>query len=96
MCTVKLYEIMQEGDFPMAGSILYNIMKKNIDSTDKVIIDMEGVSSLPSMFLNVSIGRFIDEFGLDKLRQKVSFVKIPKLQAERLKDYINRYNFMCD
>lgn len=92
MCTIKLYEIMQEGDFPMSGSILYNIIKKNMDSAEKVIIDMEGVSSLPSMFLNVSIGKFIDEFGLDKLRQKVSFVKIPKSQAERLRDYINRYN----
>lgn len=91
MCTIKLYDIMQEGDFPMAGTVLYDIIKKNMDSSDRIIIDMEGVSSLPSMFLNVSIGKFIDEFGLDKLKQKVSFVKIPKSQAERLRDYINRY-----
>lgn len=52
---------------------------------------MEGVSSLPSMFLNVSIGKFIDEFGFETLKKKISFAKITKLQAELLTDYISRY-----
>ena len=67
------------------------IIRENMNSSDKITIDMEGVSSLPSMFLNVSIGKFIDEFGFETLKKKISFTKITKLQAERLTDYISRY-----
>lgn len=59
--------------------------------TIKLYDVMEGVSSLPSMFLNVSIGKFIDKFGFETLKKKISFAKITKLQAERLTDYISRY-----
>ena len=91
MCTIKLYDVMEGKDFPMAGSSLYDIISENMNSSDKITIDMEGVSSLPSMFLNVSIGKFIDEFGFETLKKKISFTKITKLQAERLTDYISRY-----
>ena len=53
MCTIKLYDVMEGKDFPMAGSSLYDIIRENMNSSDKITIDMEGVSSLPSMFLNV-------------------------------------------
>ena len=91
---------MEGKDFPMAGSSLYDIIRENMNSSDKITIDMEGVSSLPSMFLNVSIGKFIDEFGFETLKKKISFTKITKLQAERLTDYISRYKrclvvFIC-
>lgn len=52
-----------------------------MNSSDKITIDMEGVSSLPSMFLNVSIGKFIDEFGFETLKKKISFTKITKLAS---------------
>ena len=51
MCTIKLYDVMEGKDFPMAGSSLYDIIRENMNSSDKITIDMEGVSSLPSMFL---------------------------------------------
>ncbi len=52
---------------------------------------MEGVSSIPSIFLNMSFGQFIDNFGIEKLRGMVSFSYITKLQAERITDYLKRY-----
>lgn len=92
MCTIKLYDVMEGKDFPDAGNSLFDLIKKNMDSCDKITINLEGVSSLPSMFLNVSIGRYIDEFGLDSLRQKISFVKITKAQADRITEYISKTN----
>lgn len=92
MCTIKLYDVMAGKNFPEAGSSLFDLIKKNMDSCDKITINLEGVSSLPSMFLNVSIGRYIEEFGLESLRKKISFVKITKAQAERITEYISKSN----
>lgn len=33
----------------------------------------------------------MDEYGLDSLKNKISFVKITKAQAERIKEYIDKY-----
>ena len=51
---------------------------------------MDGVSSLPSMFLNTSIGKMIEDFGVDSVRL-LSFRKITRLQAQRIKEYVDRY-----
>ena len=66
-------------------------MIDNISQSSKITIDLEGISSLPSMFLNVSIGRYIDEYGFDSLKNRISFVKITKAQAERIREYIDKY-----
>lgn len=75
-----------------AGECLYKSIKNAVSHQDKLCIDMEGVTSLPSILLNVSLGRVIDEDGKDKLKQSVGFVKITKQQAIRLRDYMSRYN----
>ena len=62
MCTIRLSEVLYGKDYPEAGASLYEIIMQNKDSADKIVISMEGVSSIPSMFLNVSIGRYIEEF----------------------------------
>lgn len=93
MCTVNIREILaSHGNLPDAGTVLYNEIVNAIASGDKVMVDMEGVSSLPSIFLNVSIGKVIDDYDIDTLKRHVSFCKITRKQAERLKDYLQRYN----
>lgn len=91
MCTIKLYDVMNGRDFPDAGKCLYDLIVNNINKYNKITIDLEGISSLPSMFLNVSIGRYMDEYGFDGLKNKISFIKITKSQAERIKGYIDSY-----
>ena len=46
MCTIKLYDVMEGKDFPMAGSSLYDIIRENMNSSDKITIDMEGFETL--------------------------------------------------
>ncbi|WP_314313381.1 STAS-like domain-containing protein [Hoylesella marshii] len=93
MCTANIREILvSHSNLPDAGTELYNEIVHAIASGEKVIIDMEGVSSLPSIFLNVSIGKIIDEYDIDTLKKHISFCKITRKQAERLKDYLLRYN----
>lgn len=93
MCTFYMNtELQQNKDFAEAGNSLYLSIKKAISNHNMLSVDMEGVTSLPSIFLNASLGRIIDEEGKDKLKQTVGFVKITKLQAMRLRDYMQRYN----
>ena len=81
---------MEGKTYPQAGSELYDILVQKMDEP-KIVLDMTGVTILPSMFLNVSIGKFIDNYGLDTLRSKISFHKISVSQAQRIKDYVQKY-----
>lgn len=93
MCTFNMNAVLQQTkDLSAAGYVLYKSIKNAIASEDKLYVDMQGVTSLPSILLNVSIGRIIDEEGRDKLKSYVGFVKITKQQALRLRDYMQRYN----
>ncbi len=90
MCSIKLQEILSNKTYPDAGSVLYDMLVAKIDTENNIVLDMTGVVSLPSMFLNTSIGKFIETYGLELLRKKVSFHKISATQANRIKEYIER------
>ena len=68
---------------------------ENISQADerntKLVVDMSQTTSLPSIFLNVSIGRFIDARGKERLKETLTFANIAKSQATRLREYLNRY-----
>lgn len=92
MYTISLQSILNSGlSLPEAGSNLYDIIDGHTKDNEKVVIDMTDVTSLSSVFLNTSIGRVIDEKGIDFLKSNISFVKITKQQAERLTDYLSKY-----
>lgn len=71
-----------------AGKVLYDNIKNAIARKEHVSIDINGVSSLPSILLNVSHGRIIDEKGKETLKNYVVFRQITRQQALRLKDYM--------
>lgn len=83
--------LQQSEDLSVAGNSFYNSIKQAISNNYKLSVNMDGVTSLPSVFLNISLGRIIDEEGKDKLKQYVGFVRITKQQAIRLSDYLQRY-----
>ena len=77
-----------------AGDVFYCQLFDAISKDEKVVVDMTGVSYLPSVFLNVSIGRILDQFGTESLKKHISFSRITKQQANRLTDYIAKYNVL--
>ncbi len=91
MCTINLKEMMINRTYPEAGAALYAEICLYKDTVDKIIVNLDGVETLPSMFLNTSIGAYIDSFGKESLKEKISFAKITRSQAERLRDYLARY-----
>lgn len=88
MCTIKIYDMVNSMSYTDAGACLYDKILENKGKYGKIVLDLEGVSLLPSMFLNVSIGKYVETFGMDDLRSTISFAKITKQQAERIKDYL--------
>ena len=74
-----------------AGNVLYDDIKNAIARKEHISIDMNGVSSLPSILLNVSLGRIINEKGKETLKNYVVVRQITKQQVLRLKDYMMRY-----
>lgn len=90
MCTIIIKDILKDNDYPKAGEYVYGIMEKCIPNGETVTLDMEDVDLLPSLFLNPSIGRFVEKYGLESLRGKLSFEKILSSQMTRIKDYLIR------
>lgn len=92
MCTIFLENILSEcKDLPAAGDLFYHKVMEAESQSQKVIVNMENVNSLPSIFLNVSIGRMIDSHGIEWLKNHLTFTRITKAQAQRLTDYLSRY-----
>ncbi|MCQ2171279.1 MAG: STAS-like domain-containing protein [Bacteroidales bacterium] len=88
MYTIKLCDIVQGRSYPDAGRILYEKMVDVNNIPDKIILDMDGIATLPTIFLNVSIGQYIDSFGVERLKSRLSFSRISASQAERITNYI--------
>ena len=82
---------MHGNDYPTAGELLYGIIMKDIDSEDRIVLDMEGVSLIPSMFLNTSLGRIIRERGVPFVKAKLGFANIKASDANRIREYVGRF-----
>lgn len=92
MRTIRLNDILNEfSDMTLAGDRFYHQVIQAKSTSDKLTIDMKDVTSLPSVFLNVSFGKIIDELGIDTVRNMFLFSNITKSQAERLQKYFAAY-----
>lgn len=91
MCTINIKDIIKDKSYPDAGRELYILIEKYAAEEERIIIDLRDVEALPSMFLNVSIGQYIEKNGVETLKKKISFANITKSQIERLKVYIAHY-----
>ncbi len=91
MCTIKVIDIMQNNTYPEAGYALFLLMEEHMEKGEKINLDLAGVDVLPSMLLNMSIGKYIETYGYKELQKRLSFSSITKSQAERIKDYVSKY-----
>lgn len=80
---------MQGRTFPDAGSALFDMINPALDAGDRIILDMNGVDVLPSMFLNPSIGRIVKERGVSTM-SRFTFRNISRNQMERLRIYVDK------
>lgn len=88
---LDISKIVGANDYPTAGQMLYDMMEKIIAQGDVLVVDMSGVDTLPSMFLNMSIGQYLEKHGAKSLSGKLKFKNITASQVERIKTYMARF-----
>ena len=87
---IKISQIMENRTYPESGKVLYDYMAPLLSKNQSVTLDLNGVDSLPSMFLNASIGVAAREYGAETIKKNVVFFNVSRAQAERLKEYFSR------
>lgn len=86
---VKLVDVVNSDVFTNdAGEALCHLIKGAIVDEKPITISFSGSSSPSTSFLNSSVGRVIEEFGLDALRAHVDFCDLTKGQASVLRRYL--------
>jgi hypothetical protein len=93
MKTISLYNILEKQNHSYAdsGSIVFDIAKNAIQKREIVIIDMDGVDSVPTNFMNTSFGALINIFGIENTKKSFKFRNILKSQIDRISKYFNDY-----
>lgn len=87
---IQLSQLMADRPYPESGQMLYDYMSPLLANGESVTLDLAGVISLPSMFLNASIGMAAREYGIESIKKNIAFRNVTKTQAERLKEYFSR------
>ena len=87
---IQLSQLMADRPYPESGQMLYDYMSPLLANGESVVLDLAGVISLPSMFLNASIGMAARDFGVEKIKKSIVFQHVTRSQADRLKEYFSR------
>ena len=54
------------------------------DTDEEFVLDLQGVSDLPSLFFNMCLKRFVDDRGAEFVKSRVRFKNISRSQAARV------------
>lgn len=60
------------------------------DTDEDFVLDLQGVSDLPSLFFNMCLKRLVDDRGCEFVKSRVRFKNISKCQAAWLVDYLDK------
>ena len=94
MTTILLSDILNNNDYANGGTVVYDIAQMAISNNDIIVIDMQNVDSFPTVFMNTSFGKLMDNFGVDRTKKSFRFKNILKTQVERISKYFSDYESM--
>lgn len=89
--TIELKNIFKDNTLPKSADIVLALSNNLILNKETIIIDMEGVSSLSTSFMNVLFKGLIDRYGLENTKKSFSFKNIRPSEAQRIKSYFDRF-----
>lgn len=92
MDKIDIKQLMDSASYPDAGYMLYQKAKPMIEAGGVVRMDLTDVTSLPTLFMNMSFGKLINDFGKEKVMASLKFYSITKVQLERIKKYFDRFD----
>lgn len=91
MCKIEILPLLAGNTYPEAGAKVFDLMRQCINNGHRIELDLAGIDALPSMFLNVSLGRAVELYGVDKIKSGLMFSNITTAQIERIKQYISHF-----
>lgn len=89
---IYIKDLLINGSFPEGGAKLYDLAKPIMETGGTIKLNFDGVDALPSLFMNVSFGKLIPEFGIRNVVQSLKFYDISKVQLEHIRRYFKRFN----
>ena len=85
---IMIKDALDGRSFPEAGDYVYNLMLPYADTDEVFVLDLQGVSDLPSLFFNMCLKRFVEDCGAEFVKGRVRFKNISRSQAARVVDYV--------
>ena len=61
-----------------------------VDTDDDFVLDLQGVSNLPSLFFHMCLKCFVDDRGAEFVKSRVRFKNISRSQAAWVVDYLEK------
>ena len=87
---IVIKEALDGRPFPEAGEYVYNLMLPFADRDEERVLDLQGVSALPSLFFNMCLKRFVNDRGCEFVKSRVRFKNISRLEVAWLVDYLEK------
>lgn len=75
---------------PEDGDSIFNLIKKKVDSKEKIVIDFSNIDIITTAFLNNAIGKLYNIYDKEKLNQYISMKNISKSDLNLVKKVIER------
>lgn len=88
---IKIKDLLAVGSYPEAGAKLYWLANPLLAQKQPIEIDMSDVASVPTLFMNISFGRLMSEYGKEPVMRSIRFFNISRSQLERFKSYFQSY-----
>lgn len=88
MKTIHVLSITNETATNEAGEALGASVLPELTNRNTVSLDFSGTGAISTSFLNSSIGAWIEELGVETVKEFVKFTGLTKYQAQTLQKYL--------
>lgn len=92
--TIILNDLLACYNYVDSGSIVFNEAKDMVLKNEIVVLDMSNVESVPTTFLNTSLGALMDIYGVERVKKSFRFRNVLRTQVDRLTKYFNDYQVL--
>lgn len=75
---------------PEDGDTIFSLIKENIDSKKKIVIDFSNIDIMTTAFLNNAIGKLYNIYDKKKLNEYISMKNVSKSDLNLIKKVIDR------
>jgi len=96
MRVIALHNLLESNNYADSGSIVFKYAQEAVLDNEIIVIDMDFVDSVPTVFMNTSFGALMDIHGVEKTKKLFKFRNILKSQVDRITKYFNDYKLLLE